>query len=465
MPMKWVGVICQAGLMGLVGCQLPQQPRTREYARIVASVTQARYDVAPEYSALSPVESAYVGSQPIDSLVVKALESNPSIHAAQQRVNAAAARVPQAASLQDPMLGFNAWPIPDAAPQTLMGRGTIDMMLSQQVPWPGKLQTAASAAEQEVNAARAELMAVQLEIEAQVKINYYRLQEIQESLLVIDQDARFLRDLTELSQARYATGESSQQQVLRLQAELSTVDAQRVELQQRRVEVQAALAQLLHISPETPIEATESIPTSSLPSDLQALYEQALAYRPELHALLAELERGRHRVRLAHLGYRPDVNVAVGWGAMTANRALATEADGADTVSTGLSMNVPIYRQRLEAAVREAEAQVAETARRYDELKDQTQRDVKQLVSEAASQQQLVELLSESIIPKTEQAFQVSLEEYRVGRLEFADVLGAWRELLRSHLLKIQQASRLRQTLVSLDRITGTSLLQGVDGW
>jgi outer membrane protein TolC len=165
---------------------------------------------------------------------------------------------------------------------------------------------------------------------------------------------------------------------------------------------------------------------------------------------------------LAHLGYRPDVNVAVGWGAMTANRALATEADGADTVSTGLSMNVPIYRQRLEAAVREAEAQVAETARRYDELKDQTQRDVKQLVSEAASQQQLVELLSESIIPKTEQAFQVSLEEYRVGRLEFADVLGAWRELLRSHLLKIQQASRLRQTLVSLDRIT---VLQGVDGW
>jgi outer membrane protein, heavy metal efflux system len=465
MPMKWLWVICPIGLVGTIGCQLPQHARTREYAQVVASVTRARHDVAPEYSAVSPVESAYVGPQPLEALVVKALESNPSIHAAHQRVIAAAARVPQAASLQDPMIGFNAWPIPAAAPQTLMGRGTIDMMLSQQVPWPGKLQAASSVAEQEANAARAELMDAQLEIEAEVKINYYRLLEIQESLAVIDQDQRFLRDLTELSQARYATGVSSQQQVLRLQAEISAVDAQRVELQQRRVEVQAALAQLLHVSPDTPIEAIDSSPAPTVPSDLQSLYERALSLRPQLHALLAELEGDRQRVRLAHLGYRPDVNVAVGWGAMTANRALAAEADGADTVATGLSMNVPIYRQRLEAAVREAEAQVAETARRYDQLKDQTQRDVKQLVNDAASQQQVLELLSESIIPKTEQAFQVSLEEYRVGRLEFADVLGAWRELLRSHLLKIQQASQLRQTLVSLERITGGSLFQGGEGW
>lgn len=456
---------CHVVLAGLAGCQLPQHPRTREYAQIVASVTQARHDVAPGYSAVSPVESAYVGPQPLEALVLKALESNPSLHAAQQRLNAAAARVPQAASLQDPMIGFNAWPIPAAAPQTLMGRGTVDMMLSQQLPWPGKLQAASAAAEQEVNAARAELMAVQLEIEAQVRVNYYRLHEIEQSLEVVQQDARFLRDLTEVSRARYATGQSSQQQVLRLEAELSAVDTQRVELQQRRVEAQAELAQLLHISPETPIETGDLIATPPLPTDLQALYEQALSLRPELHALLAELERDRQRVRLAHLGYRPDVNVAVGWGGMTANRALAAEADGADTVATGLSMNVPIYRQRLEAAVREAEAQVAETARRYDQLKDQTQRDVKQLVSQASSQLQLVELLCESIIPKTEQAFEVSLEEYRVGRLEFSDVLGAWRELLRSHLLRIEQESQLRQTLVLLDRITGGSLLHGGQPW
>lgn len=422
---------------------------------MVEAVQESWHSPAPSEAALSPVDQELIGPQSVDVYIGFALSRNPGIQAARKRVEIAAMQVPQAASLKDPMLDVTGWPFFPNTPQTASGRMTVDMIVSQEVPWFGKLATKAAAAEQGVNAARAQLAAAELQTIEAVRLAYYDLYFVKKSIQITEQDRQFLADIIEIAESLYRNGKASQNDVLRLQAELSNVDGDLIRMRQMLAAAQAELAEVLHVSPETPLSPVTELPDEGLPQDLHRLYEQAVAARPELHAMLAEIERDRRMVEMAHLEYRPDVTFKFGWGEMTTNRAIAPTADGIDNLTTGLSVNLPVYHKRLNAAVREAESQVVATARQYDQMKDETQREVKRLFTEAVSQRDLSQLFRDSIIPKTEQAFQVSIREYQVGKTEFADLLGNWRELLRFHITNLQQETQLRKSLASLERVVG----------
>jgi outer membrane protein TolC len=137
---------------------------------------------------------------------------------------------------------------------------------------------------------------------------------------------------------------------------------------------------------------------------------------------------------------------------MTTRKAIAPSADGIDNVTVGMSFNVPLYRKRLDARVREAEAQAVASAREYDELRDETMRDVKSLFAQATSQQEISRLLRESIVPKNQQALEISMREYSVGTTSYVQMIDNWRELLRSQILQQQVDAQLRQTIASLAR-------------
>jgi outer membrane protein TolC len=265
-----------------------------------------------------------------------------------------------------------------------------------------------------------------------------------------------LAQVLEIAESRYRTGGTSQQDVLRLQAELSSVDGDLVRLDQEIASARAELAQLLHVSPETPFETIRELSPEDVPRDLDLLYQRAVAARPELHAMLAEIDRGQWLVELAHLQYRPDFVFSIGWGEMTTHRAVAPTADGIDNITAGLAVNIPVYHKRLDSAVREAEAQVVASAREYDQIRDETLREVKSLFAQAQSQQELVRLFRESIIPSTEQALEISIREYEVGQTEFVQMIDNWRELLRLEIMHEQSQVQLRQTLASLARVVGT---------
>ena len=442
---------------GLVGCKTAHPVRDPEYARVSQAVHASWQAPLPPAEVLNPVAHELAEPQLVGAYIQFALSQNPGIQAARKRVDAAAMRVPQAASLKDPMLDVTGWPFFPNVPQTASGRMTVDMMVSQEVPWFGKLSTKAAAAEEEVNAARAQLAAAELKVIEEVKRAYYELYYVQKALQVTRQDRAILADLLEVANSLYKTGKTSQQDVLRLDAELSNVDGELIRMEQMRVAAQADLAQVLHVSPETPLAAVDTLSPEDVPSSLDWLYRQAIVARPELHARLAEIARDRRLGDMARLEFFPDTTFKFGWGEMTTSGALAPTADGIDNLTVGLSVNLPLYRGRLNAAVREAEATVVARVREYDQMKDETQRDVKLLFTQAASQRDMERLFRESIIPKTRQALEVAVRGYQVGEIEFADLIANWRELLRFHIMQLQLEAQLHQTLASLERVVGLS--------
>ena len=71
------------------------------------------------------------------------------------------------------------------------------------------------------------------------------------------------------------------------------------------------------------------------------------------------------------------------------------------------------------------------TAREYDSLRDATLEEVTDLFAQARSQQDLLVLFSEDILPKARQTLEVSSQAYNVGEVDFLQLIDNWRQLLR----------------------------------
>ena len=261
-----------------------------------------------------------------------------------------------------------------------------------------------------------------------------------------------------IADAKFRASQVPQQDLLRAEVEISNIDAELVRLRQELTSGQARLARLLHVSPDTAVAAESELPVEQLPQDVERLYSQAIAARPELHALLSDVRRNRHATELARLEYFPDFRFAVGYGAMTTNKALAPTADGIDMVSIGLMADIPIYQSRLRAGVHEAEAAVVASAREYDNLRDLTQAEIKDLFAQVTSQQEMLELFDNEIVPKADQTLQVSIPAYEAEQVDFLQLIDNWQQLLRYQLMRERLAAQLRQTLASMERVVGGTL-------
>ncbi|MEX2286227.1 MAG: TolC family protein [Planctomycetaceae bacterium] len=400
-----------------------------------------------------PMHPQFAGPHSVDEYVAYALAENPRIQAQRKLVEASALRVPQAASLEDPTIGVMGYPFFPNVPQTASGRKTADLVVSQKIPFFGKLDAQAQMASAEADAARAQLAAAEWEVVEQVKRAYYELYYLQQAIAITDKSRESAVYISRIAEAKFRTSTVSQQDLLRAQLEVANIDGELIRLGQELQSSQARLARLLHISPDTPVRALDDLPSGDIPHDLQALYDQAIAGRPELHVQLAGVRRERIATDLARLQYYPDVTLSFGWGGMTTERALAPTADGIDDLSIGAMINVPLYVRRLDAGVRESEARAVMKTREYDNLRDQTQEEVKDLFVRAQSEQELLGLFEREIIPKAEQTLNVSIPAYEVKEIDFLQLIDNWRSLLRFQIAQARLRAQLRQSIASLERV------------
>lgn len=446
-----LGLVLLAAWVGLSGCQSARQVRDPHYAQVIQDSRQASYSPAAEVEAVNPVVEELAGPHPLDDYVRYALAQNPEIQAARKRIDALSYQVPVASALPDPLLNMTAFPEPI---QTAAGQQEFSLSASQKLPWRRKLERQAAVVQARADASRAELAAVELGTVAKVKKAYYELYFLQQAIEITEEELDLLGQIRNVADTRYRTGQTSQQDVLRADLEISNVENELIRLRRQLTGARARLASLLHVSPQTPLAALRELPEEQLPQDLAQLQRRAVAARPELHAKLAALASQRHKVDLARLEYVPDVTVGASWIAIS-EAGISPVSNGEDAVLLNLGMNLPLYRKRLDMSVRSAEAGAVATAREYDALRDATQEEVVDLFAQAQSEQQLIELFRNDILPQARQTLEVSSRAYNVGETDFLQLIDNWRELLRYEVGYRRLEASLRQTLADLERVVG----------
>jgi len=425
----------------------------------VATVTNAQPDAAPPRHS-PPVPAIPFGDPvPLERLVAFALAQNPEIQATRYRASALAARVPQATSLGDPQLITTTF-----LDQIETAAGVQDLIVnvSQKFPWFGKLDLRGQVAQQAALAAHAEVAATELAVVQRVKHAYFELYASQASTNEVKQLQEAINDVVAVVRSQYeaAAAEVGLESVLQAQIELSKLRIRLAEFESNRRQSQARLAQLLHLPPATPLEATHRIDSVDVARTPDLLMRLAETCQPTLNARRREVARDRSAAALASLNDCPDVTVGFSWYAIGSN-GISPVRTGDDAYSVGVGINVPIWRKRLDAQQREAECRAAASARRYMAAQDEVFADIHAIWAEFQQQHEVLETLESEILPRAQESLQLSMQAYRVGRIGFAELIDAYRILLEYRVDLHQRQAAREKAIASLERAVGCALSDG----
>ncbi len=386
-------------------------------------------------------------------VVAEALARNPEIVAAQKRLDAARQRPTQERSLPDPMVsaGYSA----NGRPWPGAGLGTeptsnVGFMVSQEVPYPGKLNLRASIASREADAISQDIEAARLSVTARVKQAYYRLASTYAVGDVLTRNRDLLDTLLKVSENRYAVGQAAQQDVIKAQTQLSILELQLERVNQERATRGGELNALLARATTTPVGRPDDLQLTAFDLSLDALVTLATEHAPMLRRDQIMIDRSQVAVDAARREYKPDFAVTGGYYYMGAMPPM---------YELRFDVKVPLQRARRAAAVSEQLSTVAQARNTYDSARLDLQGRVQQDYQMASTSVRLAGLYRDTVLPQARLALESSMSSYQTGSVDFLSVLTNFGTVLEYEMTYFDELASYHAAVSRLEEMTGTPLV------
>ena len=421
-------------------------PGVAAEAPLAATVSGAA--AAPPPTAAAPRADA--ANHDLDALVAEAMAHSPLIAAARARWVAAGKVPSQVGTLPDPQVTMQEFTV--GGPKPLEGYETSDFYYTgigaeQDIPGPGKLRLAATAAGHDADAARHQYFARQREVAARVRESCFNLFYIAKTLAVLEQNRADLLRIGRVAEAQYRLGMGRQQDVLKAQFQATAMLKDISDARGDYATQQAALKALLGRDLDSrDIWIGEIAPTTvTLPPD--QLDAAAANGSEELKAARSMEAKDAASLALARRGYWPDFSVGYMYQ--------KTGPGQRDYFMLTLGAKVPLYFWRKQTSAIEqaaAEREAALSDLRATRL--ETEADAQSRMLAMRTAERTMSIYRDGLIAQAEAAETSALNDYRAGKVDFTTLLAAaldvlnarqgyWRALADHEIA----AARLRQII------------------
>ena len=420
----------------------------------------------------TPSPQAMTAPVTLREFIVRALEENPTIKAAEETARAKAERITQVTALPDPMVKARGLPEPV---RTAEGDNFFNLGVSQKLPVPQKLDARGRIALGEARMALERLRRIRLGVIADVKRAYFQLYVLDKSVEITGANQDLLRGLIDVARAQVASGRRRQDDVLRAQTELSSLEAELIVLRQRRVTVVAKLNELMNVARTTPIGKPKDFDIRRARLAVESLVSKAVAANPELKRFERQIERDERGVELAQLAYWPDFTVGFEWMQMDSRDAFDAprdsvtglrpvtpqlSEDGSDNWAITFGFNLPLWRDKIEAGVEEARRRLSSSRQQLMAARNRVSFQVEDALGRVRSQRDLAVLFEATIIPQAKQTYQVSQASYAAGASDFLYVIDNWRKWLAFTIQYHRSLGELERSVADLEQAIGLSLTE-----
>lgn len=422
---------------------------------LVLFAAEALAQTPPEASP-AVTEADLLAHPSLEVLVQYATEHNPGIRAARSEWEGARERITAESWYENPTVGY--MPDTGALAETRAGPQGNGLEVSQGLPFPGKLTLRGRIAEARAAATEQLLDATLQEVSRQVRAHYADYYLAARSLEINDETTELTRAFADVAEAKYRVGRAAQQDVILAQEQLSRLAAERVIFQGNQQTAIGALNALLDRPPRAPLGPPGALVAEPLAVALARCVEVAGRNRPELRSQDHVVEASRHSLRLARMGYLPDLKLAGQWVEVQGGTNPSFPRDGNDIWAVKLGFSIPLWLNRIGAEVGEMEARVRrEEFRRRDltnQVLDQVQRHYERAVVAARTE----EIYRATLIPQTSERVAAARAGYRTGMVDFLTLIDSLKSLEGVSLQGDRAVRDYQQAVADLERAVGQPL-------
>jgi cobalt-zinc-cadmium efflux system outer membrane protein len=325
--------------------------------------------------------------------------------------------------------------------------------IEQVVPITGKNLTRARAAMAEAISVYEDVRRAQLDVIAATRASFFRLANAYDQLEINRTNTDSLKQIADISRARYEAGTQSAADVLVAETDHSKLEEAQRDLERQLSDEQSRLNQLMNRDAFAPLSVpgTASIKEPELsPSRLRPLL---LAHRPEIKMAEAKIDMEKWKLQLARREWIPDPALMI--KAQRYNDA----GQAVSEVDAGVSFPLPwVNFRKYSAGVREAGENLGAAEHGLDRAQKEALRLLRDQLQKIETFHHHVELFRDKLVPQAQQAFEANRLAYESGKASFLDWITAQRVLrdieatARMHLTDYQVA------VAELEAIIGAQL-------
>jgi outer membrane protein TolC len=392
----------------------------------------------------------------VESLLEFARARHPEFAALRAEADAATARIEPAGALPDPVFRTELRNVTnagsDAGTNLLPSRvGSTRYAVSQTLPWFGKRDLRREVAGAGADEAQARARAGWMDLATRIKLNYAQHHVHMASIRNAKENLDLMQRVAEIARVRYASGFGSQQDALRAQSEITTMQTDLVLLEGENAQSAARIRALLGRPENLTLHPPEYLRTLPPPAklDVVALEARLRANNPQLaadEARVAGAEKGRDLVQRNRY---PDVNLGVA-PIQTRNRVSEWELM--------FEINIPLQRDSRRQQEREADLTLEAAQLRRQGNLNQSLAELSESMTGLEVAQRLESLVTTGLMPQAELNLNAALAGYETGRVDFAAVLDAHRQLRRARLDLVKARADQQVRLAEIEKLVGEEL-------
>lgn len=389
----------------------------------------------------------------VDTLLAAARETSPDLRALRLEAEAARERIVPAGALPDPVLRLELENITRNGSQgaTLSPSrvGDTKYTLLQPLPFWGKRDLKRDVAAAEAEQAAGRSSDGWAEVAARIKGLYAQYWLTRQALQLTRDNIELTRRLEQIAQVRYAGGLAAQQDAIRAQLERSALDGELVAMESEGHHLMVFLNALLARPADAPLAEPQALRPVPARLDASALATRLAAGNPQLAIEAARVGGAEKSRDLAYRNRYPDFTVGV---------APMQVQNRVDAWSLMLEMNLPLQQGARRSQERESERLLEAAGARREALAHRLHGDLNAALANLDAARETERISRQRLLPQAELTFNAALAGYENGKVDFATLLDAQRQIRNARLALLRAQASQQQRLADIERLLGEDL-------
>ncbi len=392
--------------------------------------------------------------QSLQEYLQRGLEANPGLQVAERQYRAALEKVPQAASLPDPMVQVTYF-VEEI--QTRTGPQDNVWALNQRFPWFGTLDGREKAAAAAAEALWYGYQQQQLNLIRDLSQAFYEYTYTREAIERTTLHLNLLKEWEPVVETRVKTG-GSLNELLRLKVEIGKLQDVLQSLGQNRISQSARLKEMLAINEiallpwpdEERVSGSENV-------DLEHFTEQLSLRNPELLGLQSQIARTEALQKVARLQSYPDFVLGANYIQIGDPVTATVPADGGeDAWGVTAAISIPLQFGRNKAAREEAAFAGEAATRAYEQRLNVLRADVQATMAKLSDAQRRIKLYGNDLLPLADQALENTRTAYEGARASLLELIDSERSQLDLQLLYERAVTDAAQQYIKLKTLLNT---------
>lgn len=387
-----------------------------------------------------------VVGQSINDYYTIAAENNPELKAKYKEFEAAMQKIPQVSSLPDPNLSMGYFISPV---ETRLGPQNMRFSLTQMFPWFGTLKAQKNAATLMAESKYQAFLNAKNQLYSQVATAYYPLYELLKLKDIEQENIKILESYKNIANAKFENGKGSLVDVLRVDIMIKDAQTNLAILTKKEPALTSWLNSILNRKYNEKIVISKDLQIMELPMEYR---KDSITTNPILQELELKKQASEVAIEVARKQGLPKLGLGLDY--VLVGKGMNNFPDsGKDIIMPMVSVSLPIFRKKYNAATKEAKLMQESYAFQKEAYENKLNGTYYKLVFELEKERDLLKLYEGQVLTLSK-SLNLLFAYYSNANKDFEEVLRMQQELLKYQKMQLSSTSTFYIKLAELDYLT-----------